>query len=259
MDYKKIYNQIIERAKSEERKKKCGIYYESHHIKPKCLVGDENPKNLVLLTAKEHFLCHKLLVIIYPGEKSLIFALWMMSNGSNNHRNKYLEVSVKDYEYSRNLYSESRKDFVYTEEMRKKMSDSQKGKVGEKNSFYGKKHTEESRKKMSESAKNRKASEETKKKMSIIRKGRKHTEESRKKMSDSAKNKIVSDETKLKLSKLRKGVKLSEEQKIKISKSMKGIEKPKTSCDICGREIATIMLDRHKNSCINKNNVGDSH
>jgi hypothetical protein len=78
-------------------------------------------------------------------------------------------------------------------------------------------------------------------------------------MSDSAKNKIVSEETKLKLSKLRKGVKLSEEQKIKISKSMKGIEKPKTSCDICGRKIATIMLDRHKNSCIKKNNYGDSH
>jgi hypothetical protein len=225
MDYKKIYNQIIERAKSEERKKNCGIYYELHHIKPKCLGGDENPKNLVLLTAKEHFLCHKLLVLIYPLEKSLIFALWMMSNGSNNHRNKYLEVSLKDYEYSRNLYSESRKGFIYTEEMKKKMSDSQKEKIGEKNSFYGRKHTEESKKKMSERAKNKVVSEETKKKMSIIRTGRKHTEESKKLMSE----------------------------------KMKGKKKIKVICDICNNEIPSNNILRHKKSCIIKNNVGDSH
>jgi predicted RND superfamily exporter protein len=149
----------------------------------------------------------------------------MMSNGSNNHRNKYLEVSLKDYEYSRNLYSESRKGFIYTEEMKKKMSDSQKEKIGEKNSFYGRKHTEESKKKMSERAKNKVVSEETKKKMSIIRTGRKHTEESKKLMSE----------------------------------KMKGKKKIKVICDICNNEIPSNNILRHKKSCIIKNNVGDSH
>jgi hypothetical protein len=177
------------------------------------------------MTAKEHFLCHKLLLLIYPGEKCLIYALWMMANGSNSHRNNYLEVSIKDYEYCRNLYSELRKGFVYTEEMRKKMSESQKEKIGEKNSFYGRKHTEESKKKMSERAKNRKVSEETRLKMSKSRKGRKHTEESKKLMSE----------------------------------KMKGIKKKKIICDICNNEISVNSLSRHKNSCIKKNDVGDSH
>jgi len=149
----------------------------------------------------------------------------MMANGSNFHRNNYLDVSIKDYEYCRNLYSESRKGFVYTEESKKKMSESQKEKTGDKNSFYGRKHSEESKKKMSESAKNRKASEETKLKMSKLRKDRKHTEESKKLMSE----------------------------------KMKGIKKKKTICDICNNEISTNCLTRHKNSCIKKNNVGNSY
>jgi hypothetical protein len=36
MNYLKIYNIIIEKAKLEERKKGCGVYYELHHIIPKC-------------------------------------------------------------------------------------------------------------------------------------------------------------------------------------------------------------------------------
>ena len=45
MDYKKIYDNIIKRSKNEKRKKYNGIYYESHHIIPKCLGGDGNTKN----------------------------------------------------------------------------------------------------------------------------------------------------------------------------------------------------------------------
>jgi hypothetical protein len=149
----------------------------------------------------------------------------MMANGSNSHRNSYLEVSINDYEYSRNLYSESRKGFLYTEEMRKRMSESQKDKIGEKNSFYGRKHTEESKKKMSETAKNRIVSEETRKKMSETRKGKKHTEESRKKMSE----------------------------------NMKGIKRKKVVCEICQGTFSSSAILKHKNSCIKKNNVGDSH
>lgn len=280
MDYKKIYNQIIEKAKSEERIKSSNLYYESHHIIPKCIGGDDSENNLVLLTAKEHFVCHKLLILIYPNQTKLVYALWMMSNGSNTYRRKHLKVSSRDYELSRKLYiethSEKMKGRIVDEKIGKKISESKKGKprpehvkeilrtigkgkVGEKNSFYGRKHTEESKKKMSESAKNKVVSEETKKKMSIIRTGKKHTEESKKKMSESAKNKIVSEETIIRLSNLRKGVKMSEEQKIKISESLKGKQKRKIICDICNNEIPSNYILRHKKSCIIKNNVGDSH
>lgn len=67
MDYQRIYNQIINKSNLENRKKlkrdnKNYTYYEYHHIIPKCLGGLNNNENLVLLTAREHFICHKLLV-----------------------------------------------------------------------------------------------------------------------------------------------------------------------------------------------------
>lgn len=226
MNYKKIYNQIIKKAKSENRCKNDGTYYELHHIKPKCLGGKDNKQNLVLLTAKEHFLCHKLLVNINPKEKSLIFALWMMSNGSNIFRKKYLNISSREYEYSRNLYSESRKGFTYSEESKNKMSESQKNKIGNKNSFYGRKHSEEAKKKMSERAKNRVVSEETKNKMSAVRKGKKHSEQAKINMSNAMKGikKTQSHIDKMRKNKL--GKKHSEESKIKISEKLKGIIRP---------------------------------
>jgi hypothetical protein len=83
MNYLKIYKQIVEKAKSENRRKKNGIYYERHHIVPDFmfierkrkgpkghLPGDpDNPKNLVLLTAREHILCHVLLAKALYGKR----------------------------------------------------------------------------------------------------------------------------------------------------------------------------------------------
>lgn len=72
MDYKKLYQEIILKAKSENRKKGCGVYYEQHHIVPDFMFkhrkrngpaghldGDPNcQSNLVLLTFQEHLLAH---------------------------------------------------------------------------------------------------------------------------------------------------------------------------------------------------------
>ena len=81
MNYTNIYEKIIEKAKSENRKLKCGIYYEKHHIKPKSLFKDltKDPNNIVLLTAKEHFICHMLLEKIYDCYQ-MKFAIWRMCN-----------------------------------------------------------------------------------------------------------------------------------------------------------------------------------
>ncbi len=69
MNYLQIYSDIIENIKLENRKKlkrdnENYVYYERHHILPKCLGGENDKENLVLLTGKEHFICHKLLVLI---------------------------------------------------------------------------------------------------------------------------------------------------------------------------------------------------
>lgn len=59
--YSKIYYSLIKKAQTENRSKKNG-YYESHHIIPKSLGGSNQKVNLVLLSAREHFIAHLLLV-----------------------------------------------------------------------------------------------------------------------------------------------------------------------------------------------------
>lgn len=71
MNYKRIYNSIINRAKDRIP----NGYVERHHIIPKCMGGKDTRNNLVALYPEEHFLCHILLLKIYPKEKNLIIAV----------------------------------------------------------------------------------------------------------------------------------------------------------------------------------------
>jgi len=74
MNYKKIYDSLIERGK-------CRIlscYKERHHILPRCLGGTDDESNLVDLTPEEHYVAHQLLVKIYPNNIKLVRAVSMM-------------------------------------------------------------------------------------------------------------------------------------------------------------------------------------
>ncbi len=95
MNYQKIYNQIIERAKN----RKLEGYVEKHHIIPKCIGGGDEKGNIVQLTAREHFICHLLLVEIYPENIKLKQALWLMAIGKNTIKCKHYKISTKIYEH----------------------------------------------------------------------------------------------------------------------------------------------------------------
>ena len=86
----------------------------------------------------------------------------------------------------------------------------------------GRIYTEETRRKMSEVRKGKKNSEETRKKLSIANSGKKLPEEQKKKISESNKGKKITEETKQKLREINLGKKHSEETKLKMSKSQKG-------------------------------------
>ena len=77
MDYQKIYNQIINRAR-RNRQRNMGIYYERHHVIPRCMGGKHG--EVVLLTGREHYICHLLLCEIYPENIKLKHARWIMVN-----------------------------------------------------------------------------------------------------------------------------------------------------------------------------------
>lgn len=105
MNYNRIYASIVLRAKSDEANrlkfKKEGHYYERHHIIPQSLGGSNKNANLVYLTAREHFICHWLLVKIYPiGSDSynkMMFALWRMRSQPTSQATRYVFSNVYVY------------------------------------------------------------------------------------------------------------------------------------------------------------------
>ena len=126
MNYKAIYYKIIENAKKEtENGNRFVGYYENHHILPKSLGGNNDKNNLVKLTAREHFICHWLLVKMYDKgtieRKKMLCALWRMQG--NFTGNRYINNRV---------YEKLRVEFA---EVVSKMN--MLNQKGEKNSQFG--------------------------------------------------------------------------------------------------------------------------
>jgi len=128
MNYKKLYNNLIEKAKSR------GVfsgYYETHHILPSSLGGDNTEENKVKLTAKEHFVAHHLLWKIHRCSKTAM-AFFCMTR-KNPGRSKETYYTSRMYESAKLAMSESKSgenNFWY----------------GTTGPMYGKKHTEKFKK-----------------------------------------------------------------------------------------------------------------
>ena len=135
MDYNKIYNNIIERAKQRKIENPINGYKELHHVIPRSIGGSNEQSNLVELTLKEHFLCHELLVYIYPNNKEVVYALWMMTtttiaskyNVSNRAKNEQqINISASQYERIKLLYIKFKSQKRYSIQERKNVSDGTK-------------------------------------------------------------------------------------------------------------------------------------
>jgi hypothetical protein len=197
MNYEKLYRNLIESKKQLNRKKGDGNYYEKHHITPKCLGGTNGESNLILLTFKEHFIAHLLLIEMHKGEakRKMRFALFQMTN-KNKLQNRCL--NSKQYEVCKTELRKAREGFKFSEDTKRKMSDSQKGKKqsevtkqkkieklkGQKRPGVGLKiwesrrkngtdiYTEEMRINNSNGQKGKTLSEETKRKIGLANKGK---------------------------------------------------------------------------------------
>jgi hypothetical protein len=239
MNYSNIYTSLIKRARS--RQLDAGIYFERHHIIPKCLGGTDEPENIVSLTPEEHYVAHQLLVKINKGHQGLAFAVLRMTTHTGNGR-----AGNKAYGWIRKQLAETQRGRKMSDEARANMSKAQKGlkknltpeglerrklalksridseETREKKRIAstGRKHSEETKRKMSEAQRGRSKSPEHIQKMSEAQKGKrlghKDSEETRKKKSENRKGKIVSEETREKLRRAQLGKKRSEEDKAKI-------------------------------------------
>lgn len=107
MNYKRIYDQLVAKAKVRGLdKSEVEGYFEKHHILPRCQGGGDEKENLVLLTAREHYIAHILLWKIYPNDPNLFHAAWMMSNRSLQNRNSRVYAMLRE-EHARILSSRS--------------------------------------------------------------------------------------------------------------------------------------------------------
>jgi hypothetical protein len=85
MNYQRIYDTIIDHGKNRILEG----YKEKHHIVPRCLGGTNDAKNLVELTAEEHYVVHQLLVKIHPDNIKLVSAaMFMTANGAGQGRSR---------------------------------------------------------------------------------------------------------------------------------------------------------------------------
>lgn len=120
MNYARIYYQIIENRLQNP----LSGYTETHHIIPVSLGGSNNKDNLVKLSAREHFICHWLLLKMYKENKNSYFkmlkAFNMMCNAISNSHKRYINSS--------HVFSK------YREDMQKAMSALQ---IGSNNSQAG--------------------------------------------------------------------------------------------------------------------------
>ena len=188
--YTKWYYSIV--AKAVVRVNLEG-YYEKHHIVPKSLGGVDDHSNLVNLTPKEHFICHRLLVKMTEGKakKSMAFAIWQMSSRRNKVSKNRHKPTARVYEMLKKQLSDACKGVPLSEEHKQKMrgitkSEEHKAKLGQ----YVR--TDEHRKTIAQTRKSQIGkythSEETKQKIGAANKGNKgrvgaaHSDETKQRM-----------------------------------------------------------------------------
>lgn len=95
--YTTWYFNIINKAKFECRVKSKDQYYEAHHIIPNSIIKN---KNTVLLTAREHFVCHVLLCKMCENKQhksKMYFALKCISEVHNEPQKKVRYINSKLY------------------------------------------------------------------------------------------------------------------------------------------------------------------
>ena len=124
MNYQLLYDKLIKHAKQQPS---TDEYTELHHIIPRCMGGDDSPDNMVVITARQHFIAHWILTKIYPTNYKLRYAFHMMffptSSGTRN-TGWHLSKS-RTYEYHKKelalLQSERLRGVQKTDEHKEKL------------------------------------------------------------------------------------------------------------------------------------------
>lgn len=188
----KRYFNFLEVCKS----RKFTGYKENHHILPKSIWGgyksfSKNPWNKIRLSTREHYIAHFILAKCFTGKEryKMILALDSMRLKNKDTADRY---------FNSRLYAKLKEELRELQRFNN---------LGSKNPNFGKPRTEEVRRKISESEKGKVVSKETRELMSLAKKNKPLTDEHRSSISKSLIGREVSLETREKLSKSQSGSK----------------------------------------------------
>lgn len=197
--YEQFIQQILD---SRERFFYGEEYHERHHIIPKCIGGTDDKNNLIDLFAREHFIAHRLLALENPHNKGLQYAWWCMTHMKSNNNKRYI-CTPEEYEevriaYAKAVAGEGNPFYgkTHTEETKMKMRENHAHISGEQHYLYGKHLPESTKQKLRDKmsgvnspnyGKHYTMPEKTKEKLRQSHLGKKASEETRKKMSESHK------------------------------------------------------------------------
>ena len=94
--YSKLYYKITSNAKQRFTEG----YTELHHIIPQSMGGSNDKENLVELTAREHFICHWLLVKMTEGKdrSKMLYALNGMKAENRYQQRYHTKITARVYE-----------------------------------------------------------------------------------------------------------------------------------------------------------------
>jgi hypothetical protein len=228
--YKQWYTNITGRAKNRH----LDSYTESHHIVPRSLGGGDEADNLVNLTAREHFVCHWLLVKMTTGQDhhKMLNALRMMRAENPSQQRYKTKITARVYAKIKEEYAELQS----------------KRFTGKGNGFYGKSHTPEAKERIRQKNLGNKLTPEQHAKLVKNCTGKKKppiTEEHRAKLSAAKQGKNNnmygkkhSEETLAKMSANATGRKQSEETIRKKIEATKGKVREKKLCPHCDQLVA---------------------
>lgn len=218
--YTKYYTLLTNRAKNRTLTE----YTERHHIIPQSLGGSNDKDNLVDLTAREHFICHWLLIKMTEGDNrgKMLYALNGMK-AENRYQQRYSSaITARVYER-------------YRIEHAKNHSETMKGRAPPNK---GRKMSDEQKALLRERAKANHAS------------GKVYSVESQKKRISKVTGQKRSYETRLRMSKAHTGIPkgpMSEEEKLKRSLTMKGKAKPEGFGDKVAERMKQAFTENNPN------------
>ena len=196
--YKNWYNSIIKNAQNRQ----IDGYVEKHHIIPQSLGGSNETINLVKLTAREHFICHWLLVKFQTGKNKskMIYALNGMKRNGDCTQRYETKITSRVYENLKKQFSIVHSATMTGRTANNKgrlMSEEQKAKIRATKAANPFKPSKEWIEHQSEMKRGTKRSAETRLKMSLSAKGKLKgpmSAEGKRIRSEAAKGKLKSPE-----------------------------------------------------------------